>query len=61
MAHVIQDECVLCALCTTVCPEACIREGDELFVVDPEACTDCGDCVHACPISCIEGPPLKRP
>ena len=30
-----------------------VAEGDEVFVVDPEACTDCGDCIPACPVECI--------
>lgn len=57
MAFRISDDCVLCALCTTACPEACILEDEFAFVVDGEACTDCGDCVPACPVACITGPP----
>ena len=53
VAHVIENECVLCAACVEVCPEACITEDDEVFVIDPEVCTDCGDCIPACPVACI--------
>jgi Fe-S-cluster-containing hydrogenase component 2 len=55
MAHRIELECVSCALCAEVCPEKCIVEDAETFVIDGEACTDCGDCVPACPIDCIIG------
>jgi Fe-S-cluster-containing hydrogenase component 2 len=55
MAHRIELECVSCALCAEVCPEQCIVEDVDTFVIDGEACTDCGDCVPACPIDCIVG------
>ena len=53
MPHVIEEECVLCGLCTEICPETCILEGEEVFMIDPEPCTDCGDCQEVCPIDCI--------
>jgi Fe-S-cluster-containing hydrogenase component 2 len=48
-------ECVSCALCAEICPEKCIVEEADTFVIDGEACTDCGDCVPVCPIDCIIG------
>ncbi|MBC7337996.1 MAG: 4Fe-4S binding protein, partial [Clostridia bacterium] len=24
-------------------------EGDDTFLIDPEACTDCGTCLDVCP------------
>lgn len=58
MAHVIEEECVSCGLCTDLCPEKCIADGEEMFVIDPERCTDCGECVTVCPIDCIVGTPV---
>lgn len=55
MAHFIEEECVSCAFCAEVCPEKCITEGDEAFVIDPERCTDCGECTPVCPVECITG------
>ena len=58
MAHVIEEECVSCDLCTGVCPEHCITDAAEMFVIDPDRCTDCGDCVTICPVDCIAGTPV---
>jgi NAD-dependent dihydropyrimidine dehydrogenase PreA subunit len=55
VAHRIELECVSCALCSEICPEKCIVEDVETFVIDGEACTDCGDCVPVCPVDCIIG------
>jgi formate hydrogenlyase subunit 6/NADH:ubiquinone oxidoreductase subunit I len=55
VAHRIELECVSCALCAEICPEKCIVEDVEAFVIDGEACTDCGDCVPVCPVDCIVG------
>jgi Fe-S-cluster-containing hydrogenase component 2 len=55
VAHRIELECVSCALCAEICPEKCIVEDVETFVIDSEACTDCGDCVPVCPVDCIIG------
>jgi Fe-S-cluster-containing hydrogenase component 2 len=55
VAHRIEIECVSCALCAEICPEKCIVEDVEAFVIDGEACTDCGDCVPVCPVDCIVG------
>lgn len=57
MAHLIEEECVSCGICTESCPESCISEGEEIFVIDPERCTDCGECVQVCPVDCILGTP----
>jgi len=58
MAHVIEEECVSCDLCTDLCPEKCISDGEEMFVIDPDRCTDCGECVTVCQIDCIAGTTL---
>ena len=53
MAHVISDECILCAACEDECPEGAISMGDEHYVIDPDLCTDCESCVEVCPVDCI--------
>jgi ferredoxin len=55
VAHRIELECVSCGFCADVCPERCIVEDTETYVIDAEACTDCGDCVPVCPVDCIIG------
>ena len=53
MAILIQEECVSCAMCADICPEKCISEEDEQFVVDLERCTQCAECLPICPVDCI--------
>jgi len=35
------------------CPEGAISEGDPIYVIDPDKCTDCGTCQEACPNDAI--------
>lgn len=53
MTILIQDECVSCGICTEHCPEDCIGEEVEQFVIDPERCTACAECLSCCPVDCI--------
>ena len=53
MAHNITDECVACGACESECPVEAIKEGDPIFVIDPELCTDCGACAEVCPVEAI--------
>ena len=53
MAHVINDECINCGACASVCPVECISEGPEHYEVDASACIDCGACEEACPTGAI--------
>ena len=53
MTILIQDECVSCAICVQSCPESCISEEEEQFVIDQERCTACADCIPVCPVDCI--------
>jgi len=60
MAIKILDNCINCAACEEECPSDAIHRGDEIYVVDPGACTMCKDeypspkCVEVCPIEdCI--------
>jgi len=51
MAYVITDECIACGACIPECAEDAISEGD-VYVIDPELCTDCGSCADVCPVDC---------
>jgi ferredoxin len=55
MAHVVADPCVLCKLtdCVDVCPVDAFREGENVLVIDPDACIDCQACIPACPTQAI--------
>jgi ferredoxin len=59
MAMFITDECINCDVCEPECPNEAIYQGEEIFEIDPDACTECvghydePQCVAVCPVDCI--------
>ncbi len=59
MALLINDECIACDACRDECPTEAIEEGDPIYFIDPDRCTECIEiydepaCIAACPIDCI--------
>lgn len=59
MALKITDECINCDVCEPVCPNDAIYQGDIIYVIDPNKCTECvghfdtPQCVEVCPVDCI--------
>lgn len=53
MAYKISDDCVACGTCAGECPVEAISEGENKYVINPEACMDCGTCAGVCPTSAI--------
>ncbi len=59
MALIITDECINCGACVSECPKEAISEGDEIFIIDPNKCTECvgwydePQCVEVCPVDSI--------
>lgn len=59
MALIITEECTSCGACVEDCPNQAIIEGDPVYVIDPEKCTECvgffdePQCIAVCPIECI--------
>ncbi|MDX8407299.1 MAG: YfhL family 4Fe-4S dicluster ferredoxin [Mariprofundaceae bacterium] len=59
MALIITDECINCAVCEPECPNLAIYEGEEIFEIDPDRCTECvghfdePQCQMVCPVDCI--------
>ena len=59
MALLITDECINCDVCEPECPNEAITEGDEIYEIDPNLCTECvghydePQCVEVCPVDCI--------
>lgn len=53
MAYFINDDCISCGSCQSVCPVEAISEGDDKYVIDPKLCTDCGTCAEQCPVEAI--------
>ncbi len=63
MALLITDECINCDVCEPACPNEAISEGDDIYVIDPDLCTECvghfdePQCVVICPVDCIPHDP----
>ena len=59
MALIITDECINCAVCEPECPNLAIYEGEDIYEIDPERCTECvghfdkPQCQLVCPVDCI--------
>jgi len=67
MSLKITDECTSCAVCEPECPNEAISEGDDLFVINPELCTECvgfydePQCAAVCPVECcVDDPDHKE-
>jgi len=41
MATMITEECINCGACEPECPNEAISEGDDIYVIDPNLCTEC--------------------
>ena len=63
MSLLINDECINCDVCEPECPNSAISQGDEIYEIDPNLCTECvghfnePQCIEVCPVDCI----LKDP
>ena len=59
MALKITAECINCDVCEPVCPNQAIFEGELIYQIDPNRCTECVGhfdtprCVEVCPVDCI--------
>lgn len=66
MALKITDSCISCDVCVFECPNQAISLGEEIYVIDPERCTECvghhetPQCVEVCPVDCIVPDPSRR-
>ncbi len=59
MALIINDDCTSCGVCIDECPNEAISQGDDIFVINPDLCTECvgfydePQCVDVCPVEAI--------
>lgn len=66
MATHITEDCINCGACEPECPNEAISEGDDIYVIDPDLCTECvgfhdvEQCQKVCPVECCVPDP-KRP
>ncbi|MCJ7769167.1 MAG: YfhL family 4Fe-4S dicluster ferredoxin [Dehalococcoidales bacterium] len=63
MAFKITEDCISCGACETECPNQAISEGETIYIIDPDRCTECvgshdtQQCADICPVdSCIADP-----
>ena len=55
----ITDECINCDVCEPECPNGAIYQGQEIYEINPNLCTECvghfdkPQCVVVCPVDCI--------
>ncbi len=58
MPLMITDACINCDACEPVCPNHGIREGERVYVIDQDACSECvgffsrPQCAKVCPMNC---------
>ena len=59
MSLMITDECIACDACREECPNIAIEEGDPIYIIDSDLCTECvgsfdePQCIEVCPVDCI--------
>lgn len=58
MATHITEDCINCGACEPECPNEAISEGDDVYIIDPNLCTECVGfhdveaCQAVCPVEC---------
>jgi ferredoxin len=58
MATYITTDCINCGACEPECPNQAISEGEEIYVINPDLCTECVGfydheaCQAVCPVEC---------
>lgn len=41
MSLIITDDCINCDVCEPECPNEAISQGEEIYVINPNLCTEC--------------------
>ena len=63
MALMITEDCTNCDVCLSECPNNAISIGEDMYVIDPNKCTECvghydePQCRTVCPMDCIPNDP----
>ena len=56
MAYLINDDCISCGACEAECPNSAISEGETIYIIAPDKCTECvgshdsSRCAEVCPV-----------
>ena len=63
MAYKITDECISCGACEPECQNQAITEGETVYVIEADKCTECvgnfesPKCAEICPVDCCVADP----
>ena len=63
MAYYINDDCISCGACEPECPNQEISEGETIYTIDPDKCTECvgayhsSRCAEVCPVDACHPDP----
>jgi ferredoxin len=67
MAFKITEDCISCGACEPECKNEAIKEGQDIYVIDPNRCTECvgwfekQKCAEVCPVdACVPDPAHKE-
>jgi ferredoxin len=66
MATMISEDCISCGACEDECPNDAISLGEDIFVIDPDLCSECvglhgtQKCAEVCPVECCVPDPNRR-
>ena len=67
MSYKITEDCISCGACEAECKNQAISEGETIYVIDPDKCTECvgayesSRCVEVCPVdACVADPAYKE-
>ena len=65
MATFITEECINCGACEPECPNGAISQGEDIYVINPDLCTECVGfhdeeaCAAVCPVDCCVPDPNR--
>ena len=63
MAYQITEDYISCGACEPECPNQAIREGETIYIINPDRCTECvgahasSRCAEVCPVDCCKPDP----
>jgi ferredoxin len=63
MAYKISEDCISCGACESECPNKAIKEGDSIYVIDTDKCSECigvhdvSKCAEVCPVDACKPDP----
>ncbi|MCL4458453.1 MAG: YfhL family 4Fe-4S dicluster ferredoxin [Chloroflexi bacterium] len=66
MALMITEDCISCGACEPECPNQAISEGETIYIIDPDKCTECvgfydePQCASVCPVDACVPDPNRR-